>query len=215
MPARSALLLRSVIAVGLLLGCGSALGSINLELRPSFQSASLGSTVSFGLYAVSDSSQNQGLAAVQVVLSWQTSYLHMLSNTQTGAATLLSSSFPSPDPYGLNETSLPSDGNALYVAYATFGGPLYATPSGVLLTNLRFQALVQTSFTPIDILEVGGTPMGRTTVFDGTVSNLDVTGNRIGSGIQIVPGPGGVGMVLVLGISAAARRRSRSTVRHT
>src|SRR6185436_4330629 len=80
---------------------------INVELRPSFQSVPVGSTVSVGLYVVSDTVSNQGLSAVQIMFSWQTSCLQMLSNSNLGAVPLLSSSFPSPDPYGLNELAIP------------------------------------------------------------------------------------------------------------
>jgi hypothetical protein len=197
-----------LVAAGLVYAAPSASAAINLELRPSFQIANVGDTVSFGLYAVADGGVPQDLAAVQVVLGWNPTYLQMMSNSKAGAVTLLTSAFTSPDPYGLNESILPQDGNALYVGFAGLGAPVTATPAGVLLTTLRFEALMQVAFTPVDLHVSGGDPLGFTTVFDGAVPNLSVTGSLSGGGVQIVPGPGALG-TLGVGLAGVCLRRRR------
>ncbi|HYE60559.1 MAG TPA: hypothetical protein VD997_01065 [Phycisphaerales bacterium] len=194
--------------VGLSALASQSLAGVGLELRPSLQTANVGDTVTFGIYAVADAGVPQALSAVQVVLAWEPAYLQMLSNSNAGAVSLLSSAFTSPDPYGLNESLLPQDGNALYLAYAGLGTPVQATPAGVLLTTFRFQTLSPVSFTPVSLLTSGGSPVGFSTVFDGTVPNLDVTGALSGGGVQIVPAPGALGLAAI-GLLAGARRRRR------
>jgi len=180
----------ALLAVGLAFAATSTSQAfINVELRPALQSVPVGSTVSIGLYVVSDSDVNQGLSAAQVVFTWQTSKLQMLSNDNSGAVSLLMSGFPSPDPYGLNESSLPQDGNAMYVAYSRFGNPAMATSSGTLLTTLRFLALAPTPLTPVSPQVSGGTPLGFTIVFDSGSPNTSVTGTLSGAGVEIVPAP--------------------------
>jgi hypothetical protein len=208
-PTQSAVrtvLLLSTAAAGL--SCGSSAdAAINLELRPVFQSANVGATVSIGLYAVSDSSGNQGLASLQAIINWQPAYLQMLSNSNTGAIPMLSSAFTTPDPYGINESSVPQDGNAMYVGFANFGNPVLATPAGTLLTTLRFTALSQVGFTPVDIAVSGGSPNGFTRVFDSAVPNLNVTGTLSGAGVEVVPAPA-TGVVLsLIGLATLRRRR--------
>ena len=85
--------------------------------------------------------------------------------------------------------SLPADGTAMYVGFASLGGPVFATPSGTLLTTLRFHALAPTSLSPITLLASAGSPAGTSVVFDSTVPNLSVTGTLTGAGVQIIPAP--------------------------
>jgi len=205
---------RSVLGLGAtaaLIGIGalptSAEAFINVELRPPLQNVSVGSTVSIGLYAVSDSLSNQGFSAVQIIFSWQSSFLHMLANDNTGAAPLLASSFPSPDPYSLNESLVPQDGNAMYVGLASFGSPAIATPAGTLLTTLRFTALAPTVLTPVDLLSSGGAPVGFTTVFDPVTPNTSITGTLTGAGVHIIPAPAAGLPLLLLGVVGRRSRR--------
>lgn len=207
---------RAPVAIGalaMLLPATKAAAFINVEFRPAFQSVPVGSTVNIGVYAVSDNASNQGFSAAQVILSWQPTYLHMLSNSTSGAISLLSSSFPSPDPYGLNESTLPGDGTAMYVALATFGSPAQATPAGSLLTTLRFTALAATGLTSISPTPTGGSPVGLTVVFDGTTPNTSVTGTLTGAGVQIVPAPSSLAALLTIGALARRRRRSEEVSR--
>lgn len=150
--------------------------NINLELRPVVQGAEPGSEVQIGLYAVSDSSANQLMAAADVIIGWDPAYLHLLGKTDVGAVPLLVSGFPYPDPYNLNEVVPPQDGDGFYIAYAYGGQPVAATPAGALLTTFRFQALAETPATQVLILPSAGSPLGHTVVYDGTTPGLGVTG---------------------------------------
>ncbi len=154
----------------------TALGAIDLEFRPAAQGVFVGTVAEIGLYVVSDSTDDQLMAAADVILGWDPDYLRLLGNHQVGAVPLLVSGFPAGDPYGLNEVVPPQDGDGLYIAYALLGVPVVATPGGALLTTFRFEALAETSETVVAILPSAGSPLGHTVVYDGTVPGLDVTG---------------------------------------
>mgnify|MGYP003870669729 CR=1 FL=1 len=195
--------------VGALAACPIAEANINVEFRPSQPFYNVGDVVRVGVYATSDSASNQLLSAAQIIFDWDIAFLQLTGNSGIGAVSLLSSGFPSPDPYGLNEANPPMDGNGLYVAFANFGSPVAATPSGTLLTTLVFSALAETAATPVDILASGGSPLGRTTVFDGTIPNFDVTGTLTGASITIVPAPGAATFGGVVVCTMLGRRRRR------
>ncbi len=178
----------AVTTVGFMCSAVPALANINLEFRPPSQTVSIGDTVNVGLYADSDDENDQSSAIVQVILSWNPNFLQLLGIDGTGAVPLLSSGFPTSDPFNLNEVSPPQDGDGLYLAFAPLGNPVAATPEGVLLTTFQFLALADTTQAPVDILESGGDPEGETIVFDGTVPNLDVTGTLTGGVVEIAAG---------------------------
>jgi len=79
-----------------------------------------------------------------------------------------------------------TDGNMLYTAWANFGGPTYATPAGLLATTFRFVAEAPAVQTELTIPRTFGESV-RTAVYDGTVPNLDVTGQLGTARIMIVP----------------------------
>ena len=60
-------------------------GNINLDLRPGFQATLAGNNISVDLYAVSDSLSNQTMAATQVILTWNTTFVQLLGFDNTGA----------------------------------------------------------------------------------------------------------------------------------
>lgn len=163
-----------------------ARAAIDVELRPVSQSASLGQTVEVGLYMASDDETDQLLSAAQVILAWEPAKLQLLGHHGVGAVVLLSSSFPAGDPFGLNESVPPQDGDAIYVAWAPIAGSVAATPEGALITTFEFLALAPATASPVDIVEIGGAPPTATIVFDGSVPNLDVTGLLSGAAVEIV-----------------------------
>ena len=121
--------------------------------------------------------------------------LELVGTDGTGAVTWLAAGFFANDPYNLNETVPPLDGDGIFSGLAPFGNPIAATPEGTLLTTFQFEALCDTNGTPVDIMETGGSPLGQTTVFDGSVPNLNVTGSLMGAEVQIVsdiPCPGDI-----------------------
>jgi hypothetical protein len=100
---------------------------------------------------------------------------------------MLSSGLPFPDPFNLNESSPPEDGDGLYRGLAPLGSAVEATPAGTLITTFQFTALQETASTAIGILESGGDPLGETVVFSGVIPNLDVTGALSGADVTIGP----------------------------
>jgi len=185
----------------------AARADINIEFRAAAPAYEVGQTVDIGVYLRSDSMTNQLASAAQIVLGWDVGFLRLLGLSGAGGAPLLSSSFPRPDPYGLNEATPPMDGDAFYVALANFGAPIAATPSGALLTTLRFEALAQTIATRVEVLASGGSPSGRTAVYDATVPNHDITGTLSGASVSIIPAPIGASFMLLGTIALAAKRR--------
>jgi hypothetical protein len=177
---------------------GSAIATISVEFRPAHQVVMVGETVEIGVYLVADPPVPvQTAAAAQVIFTWDPALLHFLGNDNAGGYPLLASGFPT-DPYGLNESHPPQDGDGIYIAFANFGDPIPATVAGTLLTTLQFTALAPTVLTPITIQPTGGHPQGRTEVFDATIPNTDVTGSLRSADVTILmPGPGGATLSLV------------------
>jgi len=164
---RFAVILPAVVvaAVGLV---ARARANVNLELRTSPSVFRVGAVISVGLYAVSDSIQDQPFFGLDVVLFWDPSAVELLGHvdngpfpwTPAGLSGFLNERLVS----GLNAdcgtdlycdpfTGVPfNDGDALYTASLVFPGtqPI-ATPSGLLVTTLQFRALTAGAATTIEI----------------------------------------------------------------
>lgn len=113
---------------------------VNLELRPVQTYYRVGESVHIGLYAVSDSASNQPMSAMDVILTWDPSALLLVGVINNGPYAWLNSTFfPDSGGDGLNNTF--NDGDAKYTALAQFGNPAQATPAGLLVTTLHFQAV--------------------------------------------------------------------------
>ena len=186
----------------------AAWGDIIVELRPVNDTVTLGDVAEIGVWFVSDDPTTQHASAADVILTWDTTYLSLAGNDDTGAYGLLSSGFPAAHLSGLNQTF--ADGDALYVAFANFGDTIPASPSGVLATTLLFDTLALTAGTDIDIPLTLGT--GETAVFDATAPNVNVVGSTVGATISIVPipGPGGL-LVLAGGAVLMSKQRRRAS----
>jgi hypothetical protein len=164
--------------------------AINLELRPPQQTVwylAPDVNVEVGLYIVSDDETDQFTTAVQAIIQWDPAYLEMLGAHSLGAVPLQGWGFPSPDPFGLNESDVPTDGDGMFVVFAPLGDPAAATPSGALVGTFVFRPLQYSPGTPVDIPPTAGDPPGDTIIFDGEVGGLDVTGTLSGAVIEIVP----------------------------
>lgn len=194
--ARSFMIVLCVL-ITMLLNNSVSHADINLELRIDDHFILLHEQVNIGLYAISDDPfENQSFAAMDVIFAWDPYYLELLGNDDTGGPELIYSGFPVPDPFGLNETDPPADGDGLYTAWAMPGNPVDATPEGTLVTSWNFSALHWTlEGTRIDILEDGGNPLGHTVVYDGDIPGKDVTGTLTGINIPIFPNPAVVSML--------------------
>jgi hypothetical protein len=163
------------------------LADINLELRPVAEPcAARALTVS--LYAVSDTAQNQSIAAMDVILSWDPAVLQLTGTDNSGPYpySWLFSGFSNDQGLdGLNNTW--GDGNALYTALAALGSPpvpAWATPEGLLVVTFKFRKLHVGTPTTVAILPSFGL-YSHTVVYDGFVPALDVTGTL--SPVSVLP----------------------------
>ena len=181
----------AIATLALALAAGPAIANINLELRALPEPCS-SQYVQIDLYAVSDSSQNQSIAAMDVILVWDPTVLKLLGVGQVGQYPYnwLFSGFPNDHALdGLNDTW--DDGNALYEALAQLGSPAWATPDGLRVVTFKFKKLIVGHPTLVDIDE-GGPPKYQytwTVVYDGVVPGKNVTGTL--TGVDVVPGTRG------------------------
>jgi hypothetical protein len=181
------LLALTSVAVGLAVSSPAA-ADINLELRPSTSKVFVGDEFTVSVYAVSDTPASQFLGAIEAVLQWPTGSVQLIAN-DGGGTPLSFQGFPVAGSAGLNESSLPQDGDALYIALGPLGVPVPATAGGTLITNLRFVALAPDANAVVAIATSGGSPPRQTTVFSGIVPNLDVTGTLENAMVIIHPPP--------------------------
>jgi hypothetical protein len=173
-------------ASAMLVITSTATANIDLEFRGPDEPVEIGTIVEVGLYAVSDSPENQSFAAVQLIFGWDPGFLLFDEIDNAGAVPLLTSALAASDSsFGLNEAIPPADGDGLYLAFAPLGDPVDATPEGVLLTTFIFEALAPTAGTDVFMFEEGGEPTIQTKVLDGTIPGLIVTGELIPTTIVI------------------------------
>lgn len=115
--------------------------TVSIELRPAVQRVTIGTTITLGLYAVSDSGSNQSFSGLEALPAWVPGVLTLLGLTNNGPYPWLSSWFP-PDGQldGINDTW--TDGTAYYQAFGRLApaAPPQATAAGLLCTTLRFRA---------------------------------------------------------------------------
>ena len=145
--------------------------NVNLEWRQEPGTVHVGDTVRIGLYAVSDDETQQPVTGMQVIFSWDPAFLQLLGLDDNGPYVWGASSFP-PDPYGLNETIPPQDGDGIYTNWANLQGPAMAPPWGLLVTTFEFTAVAATPGTVLSMEESGGSPLTYSTVYgpDGDVT---------------------------------------------
>jgi len=132
----------------------------------------------------------RSFVAIDCILQWAPSQLQLVGLTTTGSVPLLSSYFPTPanDYTGINESTPPADGTALYYALAPLGNPVQVSTTGVQVVTFRFKALTTFSSASINILPtLTVTNPADTIVYDGTVPGLDVTGTLTPATIVQVP----------------------------
>ena len=152
-------------------------GNINLEFRPAAQTGEVTGLVEVVLYAVSDDPvANQYFSAMDVIIAWDPDYLELVGDANcAGCPGWLLDEFTN-DPYGINETIPPQDGDGIFTVLAPLGAPVAATPAGTPIITFQFTGLTTTSETLIAFLESAGDPLGHTVVYDGAIPGLAVTG---------------------------------------
>ena len=197
----------------LLVFTARATASINLELRPSFQSVFVGNSISLGLYAVSDTPASQSLSAVEVIVNWDPAFVSLTGDSMTGSPLLTGSPRFAADPYHFNDSL--TDGDAMWIGFAPLGLPVAATSAGTLLGTFNFLALAPTmpgttpiGLPPSDVPNTGSWPTRSTFVYHATIPNFNVVGTLTGATIQInVPAPPAI--IALLGGLVVLRGRRR------
>lgn len=160
-------------------------GAVNLEWRSADLRVHVGDTVSVGLYAVSDSGSDWPISAMEVIVLNDAAYLKFTGITAAGAPyQWLYSGFRPDAPDNLNKKLY--DGGMMYSAWAQLGQTAAATPGGLLVTTFQFVAQSPVSSTSVTVPRTYATS-ARTCVFDGTVPNLDVTGQLGSARVTIAP----------------------------
>jgi hypothetical protein len=198
----------AVVALTVLSSATATAGEelINLEWRPDAPTVDVGDPVALGLWAYTNPEELQLFRALDMVFTWDPTYLQLDGLDDSGAVELLSSGFPPNDAYGLNETVPPQDGDGYYRAWAPLGNPIEVSPGGILLTTFEFTALAPTDGTLVDIAVSGGSPVLDTTIWGGPDANTIVTGTLGETWVQIVPEPATL-TLLLCGFPLLRRRR--------
>ncbi len=190
---------------------GGVTPPVNLELRPAAQTALVGQTISVEFYAVSSTSVAAPVASIDAILNWDPAYLKLTGHVDNGPYPWLSSGFPNDSGLdGLNSPFGPvpaNDGDAYYRAFRNFSAPALATPTGLWVTTLTFEALAETPSTLITIPPAAGL-FTRTFVVDGIVAGREITGTLGFTKITIVPEPVSSALLL-MAVGAAGLRRRR------
>ncbi len=183
---------------------------INLEWRPDTQTVLAGATVDVGLYAVYDDvggTTDGSISAIDAMLAWNPTFLELTGVNNNGPYGWLASGFPDDSGFdGLNDTWL--DGNALYNAMSQFNPapPAFATPDGLLVTTVQFEALAETPETFLTIpVDYGAFTYSR--VFDGEIPGFEVQGTLGSAAITIVPEPTALCLIALPLLAGLARRR--------
>lgn len=181
---------RAAWAVPILLGVtllpSVCLAAINIEFRPAQKIARPGDMVDAGLYVVSDNASNQPISAMDVLLQWNPATLQLIGVVNNGPYGWFQSGFINDSGLdGLNNTF--EDGDAKYTALAQFGNPAMATPAGLLVTTIRFQAITETPLNTVTIPLMLGSS-SKTAVYGTAFPGQDVTGTRGHTNVMICAG---------------------------
>jgi len=111
---------------------------------------------------------------MNVLVNWDPSVLRLVGNDNNGPYQWMFAGFPDDSAGdGLNNTF--EDGNARFDAWSQLFVRAEATPAGLLVTTLEFEALDASPGTTIGILESYG-KWSITAVFGGSVPGLNIVG---------------------------------------
>ncbi|MHC5108431.1 MAG: hypothetical protein ACYTHJ_00965 [Planctomycetota bacterium] len=153
--------------------------AVNLEFRPASQTVTNNTIANIEVYAVSDNASNQDVGLVQVVFSWDENVLELVGVDNNGPYNWFTLGFPNNVVNAPLQGGLPlNDGDGALVALAQFDpNPVaQATPAGLLVGTLKFQAIDTGTDSIISILPLlSGVD---TVVFDipAGETQMDVTG---------------------------------------
>ncbi|MEQ8850449.1 MAG: hypothetical protein RIB32_01550 [Phycisphaerales bacterium] len=146
----------------------------------------VGDEVDVGLFLTSDDpGANALVSAVELVFEWEVASMEFIGLDDSGGVLLGFQGFIAAGSNGLNEADPPADGDGLYYAFAQFGAPIVATPSGTLLTTFVFQTTDIDPDAHVVLPDFAGDPPRPTVVFDGVIPNTDITGSLGSVSIEI------------------------------
>lgn len=167
----------------------SAGAAVNLSLLPAMQTGYMGHPMLFNLYAFSDSSENQPISAIDVILNWDPVYLGGLTEGDLPAVWGEDGvgGFFLDAPDNINY----SDSNAMYSLSAGPGETVLASPTGTLCATFAFNPLSLTPGSVVSLLSSYGLS-ATTNVFSGVTPGESVTGSLTGASFRIVPEPTGL-----------------------
>lgn len=182
-------ILVTAVAIGGVATCGAA--DVDLVWSPAAQTVLVGTVVEIDLYAVTDTGQEQTIAAIDVVLTWDPQRLLLLGVVDNGPYEWLGSGFDLRDFDGLNQSLL--DGNAKYTALSALDDPAVAIPptdeiEGLLVTTIQFFALSEVDQTVV-VIEESWSATAVTQVFGGGAPNDPVTGELNNASVTIIRRP--------------------------
>ncbi len=185
--------------------CENIQNRVNLEWRPDLQTALVGDTVDFGIYAVSaNQSTSESMAALQIILQWDPEVLQLLGNINNGPYEWLDTIYPNDvNLDGLNAPFLGvpgNDGDAFLMLFSQLAPPPFgpgsarATPEGLLVTTFRFRVLAPAVMTEITIPAALG-EHSSTIVASGIVAGCDIKGTLDSANLRstletVFPGDG-------------------------
>lgn len=185
MNVRRSWILVTAVGVGGVVTCAAA-AEVDLVWSPPTRAVLVGTVFEIDLFAVTENGQQQTIAAMDVVLTWDPQRLLLLGMVDNGPYDWLSSGFGLRDPGGLNESLL--DGDAQYTALSALGNPAVATANGLLVTTIQFFALSEADVTDV-VIEESLRATAFTRVFGGDTPNQVVTGELHSASVTIIRRP--------------------------
>jgi hypothetical protein len=180
-------------AGGLAVSTAQADSQVNLSLVGPTTPVTVNQTIDIKLRATQEQIANlvgTSFVAIDCILQWNPKQLQLVGLTTAGSVPLLSSYFPTPanDYTGINESSPPADGTALYYALAPLGQSVQVPLTGVQVVTFRFRVRTAFSSSTVSILPaLTVLNPADTVVYDGTVPGLDVTGTLAGVTVTQAP----------------------------
>jgi len=176
----------SVAIFAVLFFAASAQALIHLELRPERSTYLVGEVVNVGVYAVSDDESQQSIASLSVVYNWESHSLGCIRRIISGPYVWLASGFYNDSGLdGLNISLCDDDAMQQLLGRLRPDPPAFATPQGLLITTIQFDALIPDLSAEITMARDYG-QFSHTRVFDGHIPGFDVTGDLVGTKIRIL-----------------------------
>lgn len=171
MNARLLAVCASLLAAVLVASAGDR--PVRLEWRPAEPRVVEGELFSLDLHAVSD--EPVSINAARVIFAWDPTVVELLGTSEVGGQ-WAQSGLVENDPWGINESIPPADGDGVWEAYAPLGESIPIDQNGVLLTTFEFQAGMTTA-TLVEVLAEAGSPTADTVVLDAVIPNFNLLGN--------------------------------------